>query len=324
MDFSLSEVEEMLVESAGSFAERALRPAERHHEKQGAPDDSVLEAWEECGLAMLAEPRDDLEISGPARVRVLQKLAAGDGATTLALWLPALAQACAKRLGSSAQNPQPTTMLLERDIETMVWPRPCLPLCGGDHLLVLDRAGAWGLARVSSEPVLAIGLRSSRPARVELVEWIQRGQVDLDLAQQLRAEARLSAAALLLGIARASCDYVAGYLPERVAFGKPLSQHQGLAFMYAEMAMALEAADLLLAKAAWDLDAGRNRTSIGAWLEAREAALMVTNRGVQLLGGHGYMDDHPVEKWMRDARGLALLIGGEDEARFEAAAGVEL
>jgi alkylation response protein AidB-like acyl-CoA dehydrogenase len=63
---------------------------------------------------------------------------------------------------------------------------------------------------------------------------------------------------------------------------------------------------------------------VGAWLEAREASLMVTDRGVQLLGGHGYMDDHPVEKWMRDARGLALLFGGEDEARFEAAAGVSI
>ena len=171
MDFSLSEVEEMLVESAGSFAERALRPAERHHEKQGAPDDSVLEAWEECGLAMLADPGAEIEVSGPGRVRVLEKLAAGDGATTLALWLPALAQACAKRLSGGKETPQPTTVLLERDIETMVWPRPCLPLCGGDHLLVLDRAGAWGIARVSSEPVLAIGLRSCRPARVELEEW---------------------------------------------------------------------------------------------------------------------------------------------------------
>jgi len=58
MDFSLSEVEEMLVESAGTFGERALRPAERSHEKQGAPGDAVRAAWDECGLAMLADPGD--------------------------------------------------------------------------------------------------------------------------------------------------------------------------------------------------------------------------------------------------------------------------
>jgi alkylation response protein AidB-like acyl-CoA dehydrogenase len=324
MDFSLSEVEEMLLESAAAFAERALAPAERKHEKLGGPEDSVLAAWQECGLAMLAEPGDDLEVSGPGRVAVLSKLASADGATTLALWLPALAQACARQLGAGEAAGQPTAMLLERDIDTMDWPRPCLPLCGGDHLLVLDRAGGWGIAKVSAEPVLAIGLRSSRPSRATFVEWAERGRVDLELASRLRAEARLSSAALLLGIARASCDYVAAYLPERVAFGKPLSQHQGLAFLYAEMAMALAGAELLLAKAAWDLDAGRTRLSVAAWLEAREAALMVTDRGVQLLGGHGYMDDHPVEKWMRDARGLALLFGGEDEARFEAAAGVSI
>ncbi len=324
MDFSLSEVEEMLVESAGTFAQRALATADRSHEKQGAPQEQVLEGWKECGLAMLADPGGELEVSGPGRVRVLQKLAAADGATTLALWLPALAGACARGLGAGDEADQVTSLLLERQLETMTWPRPCLPLCGGEHVLVLDSNGAWGIARVRAEPVQAIGLRSSQPARAELVEWLVRGEVELEVAQRLRAEVRLSAAALMVGIARGSCDYVAGYLPERQAFGKPLSQHQGLAFLFAEMAMAVEGAELLLAKAAWDLDAGTTRSSLGAWLEAREASLLVTNRGVQLLGGHGYMDDHPVEKWMRDARGLALLFGGEDEALFEAAQAVEL
>jgi len=284
----------------------------------------VLKAWEECGLAMLAGSAEELEVSGPGRAAVLRKLSAADGATALALWLPAMAQGAAARLGAEVANLAISSMVLERDIEAMEWPRPCLPLCGGDHVLVLDRAGHWGVAKVNSEPVLAIGLRSSQPSRAALVEWVERGTAPAEVADGVRAEARLSAAALMVGIARASCDYVAGYLPERVAFGKALSQHQGLAFLFAEMAMAVESVELLVSKAAWDLDQGRSSSAVGAWLEAREATLMVTDRGVQLLGGHGYMDDHPVEKWMRDARGLALLFGGEDEARFEAAAGVNI
>jgi len=324
MDFSLSEVEEMLLESAATFAGRCLAPSERSHEKDGVPDDSVLKAWEECGLAMLAGSAEELEVSGPGRAAVLRKLSAADGATALALWLPALAQGAAAKLGAEVGDVAISSMVLERDIESMDWPRPCLPLCGGDHILVLDRAGNWGVAKVNSEPVLAIGLRSSQPSRAELQEWVVRGTAQAELADVVRAETRLSAAALMVGIARASCDYVAGYLPERVAFGKALSQHQGLAFLFAEMAMAVVSVELLVSKASWDLDQGRAQAAVGAWLEAREASLMVTDRGVQLLGGHGYMDDHPVEKWMRDARGLALLFGGEDEARFEAAAGVAI
>jgi alkylation response protein AidB-like acyl-CoA dehydrogenase len=324
MDFSLTEIEDMLLESASTFAGRCLAPAERTHEKAGAPADSVLKAWQECGLSMLAGSGEELEVSGPGRVAVLRTLGACDGATTLALWLPAMAQAAAEKLGADAGGSVITSMVLEGDIESMEWPRPCVPLCGGDHILVLDRAGNWGVAKVSHEPVLAIGLRSSQPARAALEQWIVRGTAEPVVADVVRAETRLSAAALMVGIARASCDYVAGYLPERVAFGKALSQHQGLAFLFAEMAMAVTSVELLVSKAAWDLDQGRPQAAVGAWLEAREAALMVTDRGVQLLGGHGYMDDHPVEKWMRDARGLALLFGGEDGARFEAAAGVTI
>ncbi|MEE2830243.1 MAG: acyl-CoA dehydrogenase family protein [Myxococcota bacterium] len=325
MDFATTEIEGMLIESATTFAERCLRPRERSHEKAGEPDAETRRAWAECGLDMLADSSGELEVSGPGRVQVLRALAAADGAATLALWLPALARSAAQSLGViPGEELTLTAVLLEPEVEGVDWPRPCLPMGQGKAVLVLGREGDWGLARVETEGVLSLGLKAAGMASATFVDWEQRGSVAPEQAAAVRASVRLSAAALLVGIACAARDYVAGYLPERVAFGKPLSEHQGLAFLFADMAMATEAADLLVCRAAWELDCDRPEAAVDAWLQAREAALRVTDLGVQLLGGHGYMDDHPVEKWMRDARALALLFGGEDEALREAAAQVEL
>ena len=146
-----------------------------------------------------------------------------------------------------------------------------------------------------------------------------RGTSTPEAAARLLAQLHLWTAAILVGIAQASRDYTARYLQERIAFGKQLAHHQGVAFMFAEAATAVEGAEVLLHKAAWDFEAGRSEPATHAYLEASEVALDVTNRGVQLLGGHGYMKDHPVEKWMRDARALSLLWGGVDAAQDHAA-----
>ena len=121
----------------------------------------------------------------------------------------------------------------------------------------------------------------------------------------------LAAGAMLAGVARASLEYVATYLRERKTFGKLLADHQGVAFLFADMAIATEVARLSVFAAASEGGAGR---AASARLMATDAAARVTDHGVQLLGGHGYMKAHPVEKWMRDARALSCAWGGRDGA----------
>jgi len=110
---------------------------------------------------------------------------------------------------------------------------------------------------------------------------------------------------------RASFEYALNYSKERVAFGKPIAQHQVIAFMLADMATEIDAARLLTWKAAWLLDKGQPAQTEAsmALVQATEMATRVTIDAVQILAGHGYIQDHPVEKWMRDARTMAMVVG---------------
>jgi acyl-CoA dehydrogenase len=97
--------------------------------------------------------------------------------------------------------------------------------------------------------------------------------------------------------------YSRQYALARRAFGRPIAHHQALAFLIADMASAVEMARALAWEAAWRLDAGHDAREpcASAFLEASEQAMFVTPNGVQILGGHGFMQDYPVEKLMREA-----------------------
>lgn len=126
------------------------------------------------------------------------------------------------------------------------------------------------------------------------------------------ASMRVTNAALAVGVAKAALDYSRDYAKERDAFGVKIAQKQAIAFMLAEMAMEIEAARLLTWQAAWKLDAGKEDAATDAYLAATSAAdmvMMVTDRAVQVLGGHGYIRDHPVEMWMRNGRGFVSFTG---------------
>ncbi len=123
---------------------------------------------------------------------------------------------------------------------------------------------------------------------------------------------RVALSALALGLSRAAFDYSRAYAKERDVFGVKVAQKQAIAFMFAEMATDIEAIRLLVWKAAWMLDQGNPEASKQAYLAltgAVDMAMMVTDRAVQILGGHGYIREHPVEHWMRNGRGIATLTG---------------
>ena len=129
-------------------------------------------------------------------------------------------------------------------------------------------------------------------------------------------------AALLVGAARGAHRYAMRYAMERTAFGRPIAHHQALAFLIADLAIAVDVARLAVWRAAAALDRGEPAEweAASALVEAAEQALFVGPNAVQILGGHGFMKDHPVEKWMRDIRTLAALAGGRDAAEAATAA----
>ncbi len=136
------------------------------------------------------------------------------------------------------------------------------------------------------------------------------GEAGMDVTNVLNSS-RIAVAAMGVGIARAAYEYARDYAKERVAFGEPIASRQSIAFMLAEMAIEIDATRLMVWEAAWKLDQGRDATH-EAYLVARYAAdmaLKVADGAVQVLGGHGYIREHPVELWLRNARGLFTLVG---------------
>ncbi len=126
------------------------------------------------------------------------------------------------------------------------------------------------------------------------------------------ASMRVATAAAAVGVASAAFEYSRDYAKEREVFGVKVAQKQAIAFMLAEMRTEIEAIRLLTWEAAWKLDQGKEDAFTEAYLAATGASdmvMMVTDRAVQILGGHGYIREHPVEMWMRNGRGFAVFTG---------------
>jgi alkylation response protein AidB-like acyl-CoA dehydrogenase len=122
---------------------------------------------------------------------------------------------------------------------------------------------------------------------------------------------RIALASMAVGVARAAYDYAREYAKDRRAFGQAIAQKQAIAFMVADMAMEVDAMRLLIWEAAWKLDRGEDATR-EAFLAKRYASdmtLKITDNALQVLGGHGYIRDHLVELFLRNARGFATLEG---------------
>lgn len=116
-------------------------------------------------------------------------------------------------------------------------------------------------------------------------------------------------ASVACGMARAALEYAMDYAKDRVAFGRPIASYQGIAFMVAEMAMNLDAARLLVWRAAteWDGDIELDRLVHDAEAAQRQAvriAKSATLDSIQILGGAGFIQDHPVEMWARNAAAM--------------------
>lgn len=130
---------------------------------------------------------------------------------------------------------------------------------------------------------------------------------------------RPSVGAQALGIARAAFEYALEYAKGRVQFGRPIVENQAIAFMLADMRMEIEAARLLVWRAAW---MGKNNRPFSAGegsmskLKAGETAVAVTEKAIQILGGAGYTREHPVQRWYRDAKIYTIFEGTSEIQRL--------
>ena len=128
---------------------------------------------------------------------------------------------------------------------------------------------------------------------------------------------RPQVAAAAVGVARAAFEHATAYAREREAFGRPILDRQGVSFKLADMAIAVEAARLLVWRACEALDRGLDALVLGSYAKAysADAAMRVTTDAVQVLGGAGIMRDHPVEKWLRDAKVFQIVEGTSEIQR---------
>ncbi|GAA0807155.1 acyl-CoA dehydrogenase family protein [Spirilliplanes yamanashiensis] len=167
-------------------------------------------------------------------------------------------------------------------------------------------------------PERLMGLRSSAPAqvafddaRVPADRLVGAEGQGFAIAMAALDGGRLGIAACAVGLAQAALDYAVAYARERRQFGAPIIDHQGLGFLLADMATQVSAARALYLSAARLRDAGRPYATQAAQakLFATDAAMRVTTDAVQVLGGYGYSADHPVERYMREAKVLQIVEG---------------
>ena len=182
----------------------------------------------------------------------------------------------------------------------------------GPALFIVESSSA-GLS-VEAEP--AMGLRAAGTGRLVLSQvavpaGALLGGADASVYADCVRLARLGWCALAVGTGSAVLSYVTGYVNDRVAFGEPVSHRQGVAFKVADIGTELDGMRLLTYRAASRAEQGKPfaREVALARKLCTDKGMMIGSDGVQLLGGHGYVKEHPVERWYRDLRAVGLMEG---------------
>ncbi|WP_091533624.1 acyl-CoA dehydrogenase family protein [Fontimonas thermophila] len=182
----------------------------------------------------------------------------------------------------------------------------------GPALFIVESSSAG----LSVEPDPAMGLRAASTARLHL-EGVRLpgnallGQADAAIYRDCLRLGRVGWCALAVGTAQAALDYVIPYVNERVAFGEPISHRQSVAFAVADIAIELEGMRLATWRAASRAEQGLDfaREAALARRLCADKGMMIGSQAVQLLGGHGFVKEHPVERWYRDLRAAAVMEG---------------
>ncbi len=336
LDFDPGDELSLLADTARKLAQEQLRPRLREAEAARAVAQPVRDAYAAVGLAGLELPiaRDGAGLGALARATVNEELAAADAGAALALdpfgpalygvleigddallsqFLGALSAPGARAAWIDGGELQISADGARVDAEVAWLPASradVVVALAGDELLLVREA-------IDVRALPGSGLRAAGACslRLESAPIAARASSPIGAARA-RARARLYAASLLLGVLRDACDFSRGYALQRHAFGRPIAHHQALAFLIADMQMALDGARLLVHEAAWRVDSGLPCAgpAAAAFAQCIEASRLIGPSGVQILGGHGFMADYPMEKAMRESRALGLWLGGFDAA----------
>jgi alkylation response protein AidB-like acyl-CoA dehydrogenase len=183
----------------------------------------------------------------------------------------------------------------------------------GKPVLFLVESSTSGLT-IEGDP--GMGVRAASMTRLELKDVkvpaeAVLGETDGSTYADCVRLSRLAWCALAVGTAQAVLDYVTPYVKEREAFGEPIAHRQSVAFMVANIAIELEAMRLLTYRAAARAAAGKDFSKQVALARklCADKGMQIGLDGVQLLGGHGYVKEHPVERWYRDLRAIGIMEG---------------
>lgn len=339
-DFALPPEVEELRAAAERLGRSELIPRVRESEAAGRWPDAVVAVLDAFPLGGLDVPEElgGVGAGSLAKVVMLESLAHADAGglaavdrpgPTLGAVLACPGQDLAARVLAGGLDGSAQSVLTVVDVDNgsrgvdwaPAWPNlRWVWVSEGDGLRLHEVTG-------TVEPATVLAFQASGGVSVRFSETTVRGAWHLEPSAvlDLRGRARLWGAAVSVGIAQAALEETIEYGLDRVVFGKPVVHHQGNAFDVAEVASRVHAARLVVRDAAAAFD--RNEPHAGfwatqAWLETREAAFLATNVGIQLLGGHGFIVDHLAEKRFREARMLAMAVGGVDAAEFDVAAHV--
>jgi len=192
----------------------------------------------------------------------------------------------------------------------------------GINVLIVEK-GMEGFVVGKKEDKL--GIRGSdthtllfNDVKVPKVNRIGEDGFGFKFAMKTLSGGRIGIAAQALGIAQGALDLALSYSKERTTFGKPIHEHQAIAFKLADMEMKIEQARLLVYKAAWLKDQGMSydKESAMAKLAASEAAMWVSTEAVQVHGGYGFVKEYHVERLMRDAKITQIYEGTSEIQRI--------
>ncbi len=183
----------------------------------------------------------------------------------------------------------------------------------GQPTLFIVESGADGLT-VEGDPAMGVRAASMTSLRLDGVSVpadAVLGATDGTTYAECVRLSRLAWCALALGTGQAVLDYVTPYVKEREAFGEPVAHRQSVAFMVADIAIELQAMRLLTYRAASRAAAGKDfsREVALARRACADKGMRIGLDGVQLLGGHGFVKEHPVERWYRDLRAIGIMEG---------------
>jgi len=182
---------------------------------------------------------------------------------------------------------------------------------GGLDAFLVER-GAAGLTvgeREKNMGLQALPTHTLELERVEVPASARLGGAEGCDVRRILDSGRAALAAVMTGLSRGVLEYCVPYTKDREAFDEPIARKQAIAFMLAEMHIETEGMRWLTWKAASDLEQGRpaTRSAYHARSVAADKSMWIADNGVQCLGGHGYIREHPVEIWYRNARTLGVL-----------------